>query len=406
MVEISVIMPVYNCEEYLKESIESVLNQSFDDFEFICVDDGSTDNSLKILQDFEKRDDRIQVFHQENKGGGTARNFALTKASGNYLLFIDSDDILYSSALEETHELIKQKNVDFLLFKAIDYDSGIDKYFKEEYFTMDEIYDKVKDEVFSYEDLGDLIFKMSATPWGKLYNLDFIKNCGAQFAEGIIFHDNLFFWDMLFASKRICFYNETLYLRRIHSTSIQESKDKRFLNIFPAFRGILSMFVKYDNVDKYKHFFYNWKVGLEFHRFKQIHDDYKNLFLDDFKEDLSDFAEFAGYDDLMSILSEHNRKVYEHVMEAVTYKEFFLLMQNYYLDNQVTNLERNRVRLEKEIETLKANQEKLEKKNKNLKNEKNQIKQDYDSVLKENKQLLNSKSWKITKPLRKVRNLK
>lgn len=406
MVEISVIMPVYNCEEYLKESIESVLDQSFGDFEFICVDDGSTDNSLKILQDFEKKDNRIRVFHQENKGGGTARNFALTKASGNYLLFIDSDDILYSSALEETHDLIRQKDVDFLVFKAIDYDSDTGKYFEEDYFTMDEIYGKVGDEVFSYEELGDLVFKMSATPWGKLYNMVFIKDCKAQFAEGIIFHDNLFFWDMLFASKRICFHDETLYVRRIHSTSIQESKDKRFLNIFPAFRGILSMFVKYNNVEKYKHFLYNWKVGLEFHRFKQIHDDYKNLFLDDFKEDLSDFTEFAGYEDLMSILSEHNRKVYEHVMEAETYNEFFLLMQNYYLDNKVTNLEKNQRRLKEEIEALKANQEKLENKNKNLKNEKDQIKRDYDSVLKENKELLDSKSWKITKPLRKVRNLK
>ena len=145
---------------------------------------------------------------------------------------------------------------------------------------------------------------------------------------------------------------------------------------------------------------------MEFHRFKQIHDDYKNLFLDDFKEDLSDFTEFAGYEDLMSILSEHNRKVYEHVMEAETYNEFFLLMQNYYLDNKVTNLEKNQRRLKEEIENLKANQEKLEKKNKNLKNEKDQIKQDYDSVLKENKELLDSKSWKITKPLRKVRNFK
>lgn len=392
MVEISIIMPVYNCEEYLEESIESILNQSFDDFEFICVDDGSTDNSLKVLQDFEKKDDRIQVFHQENKGGGTARNFALKKATGNYLLFIDSDDILYSDALEKTHDLIKQKEVDFLLFKAVDYDSDTDKYFEENYFTMDAIYDEIGDDVFSYEDLGELIFEMSATPWGKLYNLDFIKNCGAQFAEGIIFHDNLFFWDMLFASKRICFYNETLYVRRVHSNSIQESKDKRFLNIFPAFKGIFSVFIKYDLLKKFENYLCNWRVDLELFRFNQIQEDYKDLFLEGYKEDLSDLTDLAGYDNLMSILNEQNKKVYENVMEAETYKEFNLLMKNYYLTNEIKNLKRNH--------------KKLKKRNKNLKKEKDQIKKEYDVVLKENKKLLNSKSWRITKPLRKIRNRK
>ncbi len=392
MVEISVILPVYNCAEYLKDSIESVLNQSFEDFEFICVDDGSTDNSLEILQDFEKKDERIYVFHQENKGGGTARNVALRKATGNYLLFIDSDDILYSNALKETHELIKQKNVDFLLFKSIDYDSDLDKYFEDPYFTMENVYDNVGDEVFSYEDLGDLIFKISVTPWGKLYNLDFIKNCGAQFAEGIIFHDNLFFWDMLFASKRIYFYNETLYVRRIHSTSIQESKDKRFLNIFPAFKGIFSVFIKYGLIDKYKHHLFNWRVSLELFRFNQIQDYYKNLFLEGYKEDLADLTELVGYDNLMSILNERNKKIYENVMEAETYKEFNLLMKNYYLSNQIKN--------------LKIDKKNLKKKNKSLKNEKNKIKQEYDIVLNENKELLGSKSWKITKPLRKICNYK
>ena len=361
MVEISVIMPVFNCEKYLNEAIESVLNQSFDDFEFICVDDGSTDNSLKILQDFEKKDNRIQVFHQENKGGGAARNFALKKATGNYLLFIDSDDILYSDALEKTHELIKQKNVDFILFKAINYDSDVDKYFGEAYFTMDAIYDKVGNRVFSYDDLGEVMFKMSATPWGKLYNFDFIKNCGAQFAEGIIFHDNLFFWDMLFASKKICFYNETLYVRRVHSNSIQESKDKRFLDIFTALKGIFSVFIKYGILNKYENHLYNWRVDLELFRFNQIQDDYKDLFLEGYKEDLSDLTDLAGYDNLMSILNEQNKNVYENVMEAVTYKEFYLLMKNCNLTNEIKNLKRN-------LKTLKKKNKSLKKEIKSIKN--------------------------------------
>ena len=93
---LSVIIPVYNCEEYLDESVGGILNQTFQDIEVICVDDGSTDNSLKKLQEFAKEDSRMQVFHQENQGGGAARNFALTKATGKYLYFMDADDVIVS----------------------------------------------------------------------------------------------------------------------------------------------------------------------------------------------------------------------------------------------------------------------------------------------------------------------
>ena len=100
MVEISVIIPVYNCEEYLDESVNGILNQTFNDIEVICVDDGSTDNSLEKLKGFAKNDDRVQVYHQENQGGGAARNFALTKAMGKYVYFMDADDISGLTPLE------------------------------------------------------------------------------------------------------------------------------------------------------------------------------------------------------------------------------------------------------------------------------------------------------------------
>ncbi len=392
MVEISVIMPVYNCEEYLKDSIESILNQTFEDFEFICVDDGSTDASLDILQEYSQKDTRMQVFHQENQGGGTARNFALKKAKGKYLLFIDSDDILCENALKETHTLIIEKNVDFLIFKAINYDNDEDKYFEDEYFAMNKLYNHVKDNIFSYNDIGNLIFNISATPWGKLYNLDFIKKCGAQFAEGIIFHDNKFFWDMLFASEKIYFHNKKLYVHIEHSTSIQGSKDKRFLNIFPAFKGIQSVFIKHGNLERYKERFFNWQVGLLDFRFYQIQNEYKNIFIDEFKKRLLEFNEDIEYDDLMNILDARNKKIYENVFHADSAKEYILLMENYNLSNSLENLKNNNIKLKKENKSLK-------KKNKKLKNKLNTSKKFSD-------ELLNSTSWKITKPLRKFKNLR
>ena len=93
MVKISVVIPIYNCEEYLEESIRSILNQTFKDIEIVCVDDGSTDNSLDILNKLASDDSRLKVFSQENQGSSFARNNALRKVSGDYVYFFDADDI-------------------------------------------------------------------------------------------------------------------------------------------------------------------------------------------------------------------------------------------------------------------------------------------------------------------------
>lgn len=92
MPKISVIIPIYNAEEYLKECLDSVINQTLKDIEIICIDDGSTDNSLQILNEYAKNDTRIKVFKQKNKGAGFERNFALNKANGDFIAFMDSDD--------------------------------------------------------------------------------------------------------------------------------------------------------------------------------------------------------------------------------------------------------------------------------------------------------------------------
>ena len=405
MAEVSVIMPVYNCEQYLAESIESVLNQTFEDFEFICVDDGSVDSSPEILERYAGKDSRMRVFHQKNMGGGAARNAALEKACGKYLLFIDSDDVLYSDAVEKSYDLIKRKNADFILFKAISYDSGTGRHYEEDYFTMPRIHDRVGDEVFSYEEIGNLVFEMSATPWGKLYDMDFIRRSGARFAEGIIFHDNLFFWDMLFSCERICFLDETLYVHRKHSKSIQGSRDRRFLNIFPAVEGIVSVFVKHGNLDRYRDFLFNWKVNLLSVRYAQIQDAYSGLFFDEFKRDLSAMAQSEGYGELMKILNPENRRIFKSVMNAQTCREYDLLIENDNLRSEVCALQTGQRKLSEELDKVKKTSRKLKKENAKLKKSNEKIKRDYSKTDELNRQILNSKSWKVTEPLRKIRRL-
>ena len=101
---ISVIVPIYNTEKYLKRALNSLLKQTYQDLEILLIDDGSTDSSLKICQEYAKKDHRIKVFHQENKGVSVVRNFGLSVAKGEYISFLDSDDYMEPNMLQTLYQ--------------------------------------------------------------------------------------------------------------------------------------------------------------------------------------------------------------------------------------------------------------------------------------------------------------
>ena len=106
---VSVIIPVYNAAEFLKDGLNSLLKQTLREIEIICVDDGSTDGSLVILKEFEKADARIRVIHQENQGAGAARNNGMDVARGKYLAFLDADDFFEKNMLKAAHRRLRKK---------------------------------------------------------------------------------------------------------------------------------------------------------------------------------------------------------------------------------------------------------------------------------------------------------
>src|SRR5699024_3880927 len=117
-VKISVIIPVYNVEKYLNRTLQSIVNQSFDSYEVILINDGSTDKSLSIINDFLDQFDYFYLVNQENSGQSHARNAGLKKANGEYIYFFDSDDLLSSDALEKMYRNITNQNLDILLFSG------------------------------------------------------------------------------------------------------------------------------------------------------------------------------------------------------------------------------------------------------------------------------------------------
>ncbi|MGF0018739.1 glycosyltransferase family 2 protein [Sporofaciens sp. SGI.106] len=125
---ISIIMPVYNSEKYVSEAIESVCNQSYNHWELLIVNDGSTDHTSKIIDDYSKKDSRIKIFHRNNEGVSTARNFALSQICGEYVTFIDSDDVYHRDRLERMLQVFEQyTNCDIVFSRHKEFKGRLNK---------------------------------------------------------------------------------------------------------------------------------------------------------------------------------------------------------------------------------------------------------------------------------------
>ena len=114
MSKISIVIPMYNVEKYIDDCLTSIINQTFKDIEIICIDDGSSDKTLDIANKYKKNDKRISIYKQQHAGVSIARNKGLDKATGKYILFFDSDDILDLNALEDLYNILEKEKLDTL----------------------------------------------------------------------------------------------------------------------------------------------------------------------------------------------------------------------------------------------------------------------------------------------------
>ena len=420
MVNVSVIIPVYNAEDYLRQSLDCIVNQTMDDIEVICVDDGSVDSSWDILKDYESRFDNFQIFHQENQGGGAARNHALTKAVGKYIYFMDADDILDVDALRQFYEISEEKELDFLIFQATNYDEDTGEHFDTDYYLMNELYEFVGDKVFSFDDLGDHIFDFSVTPWCKFYNREFVIKTGSQFAEGLIFHDNIFFWGIIFDAERMFFYPKKLYTRRLHSKSSTGAGDKRYVSSIAINNMIVQRFIDHGYFEKYREKLYNRKIKMVFNRYSHIQDIYKEFYYGAMKEDFMKLIGHEKYDDAMENLNEYNRSRFEKVVASRDFYEFEALMENLKLEWELKRLENKHERLQNRFDNLAERRKILKEQNTAYKKEKRKLEIENDSLTrkvgrledkidrleKTQEEIFNSNSWKLTKPLRDIKNLR
>ena len=160
-VKISIIIPVYNVEKYLNQCLDSILNQDFDDFEVICVNDGSTDYSLNILNDYAERDSRVKVISQINKGQGNARNTGLKYAEGKYIMFIDSDDYISEGSIKKIYFNALSNDSDIVIFEFYQFDEDRGTYDEFRMF-IDDVFENVdfNDFTFNYKDIKNHVLNL------------------------------------------------------------------------------------------------------------------------------------------------------------------------------------------------------------------------------------------------------
>lgn len=226
MVQVSVIIPVYNAEKYLSKCLESVMSQTLQEIEIICVDDGSSDRSLEILKECQEKDGRIKVIAQQNAGAGAARNRGLREASGEYLSFLDADDFFESDMLAEAFETAEKYQADFAVFNSDQY--HMDK----ECFVEVPWVLRMKDippyMPFTYRQLTDNVFKtFVGWAWDKLYRRSFVMEHDLWFQEQRTSNDMLFVFSALVVAKRIAIVDKVLaHQRRGGSESLSVTREK------------------------------------------------------------------------------------------------------------------------------------------------------------------------------------
>lgn len=232
-VKVSVIIPVYNVEKYLGECLDSVLGQTLNDIEVICVDDGSTDGSKKILQEYAEKDKRIRVISQQNKGAGAARNYGFTLAKGEYVYFMDSDDYCDAKLLEKTVHAAEETGADITAFHYFIFDEQGNMEKRNGYQKGKVSADQ---KVISYRDLPDCIMSfINPTPWNKLYRRGFVENAGVRFEEITSTNDITFAGVTAAMAEKITLVDEhLLYYRKGHAGTITSKKTKNLNNVFIA----------------------------------------------------------------------------------------------------------------------------------------------------------------------------
>ena len=322
--KISVIIPVYNSENYLKECLDSLLKQTFKEIEIICVDDGSTDNSLSILEKYAKKDNRIIILKQKNQGAGVARNYGMKIAKGEYLLFLDSDDFFKKEMIQVLVNTATKINSDIIIFKFAQYNQITGK------FIHQKISKKRKwwpNGVFNYSLNPNKIFiSFKVCAWNKLFRHSFIKENGLYFQDNKRTNDLYFTSTSLVVAKSIYFLDKELIYYRIGLTNNSQSTNDLYpLDFYKALLALKNFLEQKNIFSKLKD---GYKDFAKIITIYNLNNNKKNIYL--YEELMKEKFKILGIEPIPSFLI--SKEFHEKYLDNLYFKHLNLIKEK----NEIT----------------------------------------------------------------------
>ena len=224
---ISVIVPVYNAEKYLQKCLDSILEQTYQNLEIIIINDGSTDNSGQICQEYEKQDDRIIYIEKENSGVSDTRNAGMNRMTGTYITFVDSDDWLEPNYVKFLYEKLIEHQADIVVGNYTSFNESNSVFY---FHTSADYYEKVYDNksiIPCLYDAKELLKSALIVPWGKIYKKEIIANF--RFPIDRIGEDALFNLKALLDSKKVVYVNKSAYIYRVREGSLSNTWSDKWI---------------------------------------------------------------------------------------------------------------------------------------------------------------------------------
>lgn len=257
MPKVSVILTVFNGADTLPDCLRSIASQTLRDIEIICVNDGSTDSSLTVLNGFAAGDSRIRIVDQPNAGAGAARNVGLALAEGEYLSFLDADDFYEPTMLEAAYQRAQEANADIVVF-------GCDMVQGGAHFPCDYSIQKKllpAQPVFSGRDVPKDVFRLFVGwAWDKLFKASFVREHGLKFQQQRTTNDMLFVFSALVCSERICVYDNVLAHHTVATGSISTTREKSWQCFYQALLALRDQLKKWDLYDRFEQDYLNYCI--------------------------------------------------------------------------------------------------------------------------------------------------
>lgn len=328
MAKISVVVPVYNVEKYLKECIDSIINQTLEDIEIICVNDGSTDSSLDILNDYAKKDSRIIVINKSNSGYGHTMNMGLNAATGEYIGIIESDDFADKNMFEDLYKLAKEYDADIVKGDWYNYWS------KNKFARKNNRISSAKALKLTNSKQDKSLLRINPSVWSAIYKKEFLNKYNIRFLEtpGASYQDLAFSFKVFALAEKVILTDKAyLYYRQDNMNSSVKSKTK-----------VYCVCDEYEEIDRfleeYPDLKFEFKVQEEINRYNgyvssvlriddSVKPEFVKVFSDHFKEEYNtgllgnEFLKKINKNEFMTLIN--NPEKYIKVLKSIEKRRKF-----------------------------------------------------------------------------------